>query len=91
MPITDVRLNHNKLKLIAGIICIGVGSIAAFLDSFIGRSFSAIGAVFFGIIGSYLLATSQKLGKDIVIELTEALKFKVNMKEVKIKNTQNKK
>ena len=86
--ITDVRLEQNKLKLTVGLFLIGVGILFAFLDIYIKRIFSIVGAVIFGVIGSYILATSQRLGKDITVKLIETLKIKASINSVKIKRKQ---
>jgi len=82
--ITDVRLEQNKLKLTVGLFLIGAGVLFAFLDIYIERIFSIVGAVTFGVIGSYILATSQRLGKDITVKLMETLKIKASINPVKI-------
>ena len=87
--ITDVRLEQNKLRLVVGLLLISIGILFAFLDTSIGKLLSIIGAIFFGIIGSYVLATSQRIGKDIAIKLMETVRIKASIKAVKINGNKN--
>jgi len=81
--VTDVKSEQNKLKLIVGLFLIGVGILLPFLD--IKKILRIIGAVSFGIIGSYMLATWTRQKKSIAIKLMKPLKIKSGIKPVKIK------
>ena len=81
--VTDVKLEQNKLKLIVGLFLIGAGILLPFLD--IKKILQIIGAVSFGIIGSYMLATWTRQRKSIAIKLMESLKIKSSITLVKTK------
>lgn len=82
--LTDARINFNKLRLIAGLVSIALGTLVGFLNYFLSTVISIVIAVFFAILGSYLLATCQSLSKDIALKIEDSINIETKLNEPKI-------
>ncbi|MBU0998746.1 hypothetical protein KKG24_00335 [Patescibacteria group bacterium] len=82
--LTDVKLNYNIAKLLLGLLFVAISTAVGFTPR-VELSTRAILTVTFVSVGSYLLATSQKLGKDIALKIQESVQVKARIHNPKVK------